>query len=410
MRQSFLFTKTRKQPPRDEESINAKLLEQGGFVRKELAGVYSFLPLGWRVIRKIEEIIREEMEAIDGQEIFMPSLQPVASWKKTGNWDANDILFRFKAFHTKNEYVLGPTHEEVVTPLMKEFVSSYKDLPKYVFQIQNKFRDEKRAKSGLLRGREFIMKDLYSFDTNEEQAEKYYLKAKRAYEKIYKRTGLKPLYTFAAGGTFAKYSHEFQVETPAGEDTIFVCEACKIAINDEIIAEQNTCPECKTKDLRETRAIEVGNIFKLKTKYSEPFDLSYTDAEGKKHPVIMGCYGIGLGRLMGTVVEIHHDDNGIIWPKEIAPFSVHIVALTGGEKEADTLYKQLQEKGIGVLYDDRKDVGAGEKLKDADLLGIPTRVVISERTMKEKSVEIKERKASKISLIKLSALKSYGWN
>ena len=409
MRQSLLFTKTRKQPPRGEESINAKLLEQAGFVRKEMAGVYNFLPLGWRVMKKIENILREEITAIDGQEVSMSSLQPKESWVKTGNWDANDILFKFKAFYSKNEYVLGPTHEEVIAPLMKEFVESYKDLPKYVFQIQNKFRDERRAKSGLLRGREFLMKDLYSFNIDDKEAEGYYLKAKKAYEKIYKKVGLKAIYTYAAGGTFAKYSNEFQVLADAGEDTIHICDKCDIAINQEIIEEQKVCPECNSKKLRKESAIEVGNIFKLKTKFSKPFGLSYKDEKGESHDVVMGCYGIGLSRLMGTIVEVSHDEKGIIWPSSVAPFYVHLIALLGGEKVAEEMYKEFVKRDIEVLYDDREASTPGEKLVDSDLIGIPTRVVVSKRTLEKDSVEIKKRSAKKETLVKLGKMDKYDW-
>ena len=399
MRQSELFAKTQKQIPKDEEAINAKLLIKAGFIDKTMAGVYTFLPLGWRVFKKIENIIRQEMETLDGQEILMPTLQPKTNWEKTGRWETYDSLFKFTSFYTKTELVLGPTHEEIISPLMAKFISSYKDLPKYVFQIQNKFRDEPRAKSGLLRGREFFMKDLYSFHKNEANLDEYYEKTKKSYEKIFKMFGLDKLtyLTFASGGTFSKYSHEFQTLTPAGEDTIYICDKCKIAVNEEIINEQNACPLCGNKNLRKEKAIETGNIFKLKIKYSQPFGLGYKDEKGDKHDVIMGCYGMGLNRLMGTIVEIFHDEKGIIWPEKAAPFATHLIIIGNNQKNSDKLYQNLQKTEIEVLYDDRKDASAGEKFADADLIGIPYRLVISEKTGKK--IEIKKRNETKTRLV-----------
>ena len=398
MRQSKLFAKTQKQIPKDEEAINAKLLIKAGFIDKTMAGVYAFLPLGWQVFKKIENIIRQEMKILGGQEILMPTLQPKTNWEKTNRWQTYDSLYKFTSFYSKTELVLGPTHEEIISPLMAKFVSSYKDLPKYVFQIQNKFRDEPRAKSGLLRGKEFFMKDLYSFHKNEADLDKYYEKAKKSYEKIFKTLCLDKLtyLTFASGGTFSKYSHEFQTLTQAGEDTIYICDKCKIAVNEEIISEQNACPLCGNKNLRKEKAIETGNIFKLKIKYSQPFGLGYKDEKGDKHDVIMGCYGMGLNRLMGTIVEIFHDEKGIIWPEKAAPFAAHLIIIGDNQKNSDKLYQSLQKTGVEVLYDDRKDVSAGEKFADADLIGIPYRLVISEKTGKK--IEIKKRNETKTRL------------
>lgn len=392
MRQSELFAKTKREAPKDEESINAQLLIRAGFVDKVMAGVYSFLPLGLRVIKKIEAILREEMEAAGGKEVLLPTLHPKKNWQETGRWDIYDSLFKFTSHYSKNDYALGPTHEEIVSPLLKKFISSYKDLPVYVFQIQNKFRDEKRAKSGLLRGREFLMKDLYSFHADEEDLEKYYEVMKAAYRRIFERVGLGPhtILTFASGGTFSKYSHEFQTVTPAGEDVIYVCEKCRVAVNREIISEQNACPECGGVALREEKAIEVGNIFKLKTKYSDPFHLTYKDREGKECMVHMGCYGIGVNRLMGAIAEVFHDERGLRWPEAVAPYRIHMIALgSGAASHAEAWYNDLQTQGIEVLYDDRADVTAGEKFADADLLGIPWRAVVSDRTGDK--VELKRR-------------------
>ena len=412
MKQSELFTKTRREVPKDEESINAQLLIRAGFVDKVMAGVYTFLPLGLRVFKKIENIIREEMITIGGQEILMPSLHPKANWETTGRWNNLDSLIKFTSFYSKIDYALGPTHEEVISPLVKKFIFSYKDLPAYVFQIQNKFRDEKRVKSGLLRGREFFMKDLYSFHKDEKDLDEYYEKAKKAYENVFKRVGIgaSTYLTFASGGTFSKYSHEFQTITSAGEDTIFLCEKCGIAVNKEIISEQNSCPQCGNKNLKEEKAVEVGNIFKLKTKYSEPFDLKYRDEEGREKDVIMGCYGIGLNRLMGAIVELFHDKNGIIWPEAMAPFKAHLINLSKSvklKKFADQIYQDLsaygrstadgQQAGVEVLYDDRKEATPGEKFADADLIGIPFRLVISEKTGDK--IEVKKRDEDKFELL-----------
>lgn len=396
MRYSELFGKTSREAPRDEESVNAQLLIRGGFVDKLQAGVYTFLPLGLRVLKKIENIIREEMISLGGQEVLMPTLHPKANWDITGRYNDYDSLFRFESYYSKQNYILGPTHEEIISPLVKKRVSSHTQLPLYLFQIQNKFRDEKRAKSGLLRGREFFMKDLYSFHADEHDLDLYYEKVKDVYTSLFKRIGIgdQTYLTYASGGTFAKYSHEFQTLTNAGEDHIFVCEPCKTAINREIIQDVNACPNCGRKDLVEKQAIEVGNIFKLKTKYSTPFELAYTDKDGTSQDVMMGCYGIGLNRLVGTVVEVFHDEGGIVWPKSVAPFQVHLIGidLEKGEK----LYRRLISQGVEVLYDDR-DVRAGEKFADSDLLGIPTRIVVSAKTGDQ--IEIKKRSEQNAELI-----------
>jgi len=412
MLQSELFTKTKREAPKDEEAINAQLLIRAGFIDKLMAGVYTFLPLGLRVIKKIEDIIREEMIKIGGQEILMPTLQPKSNWIQTGRWKTYDSLFRFTSYYSKNEYTLGPTHEEVISPLMKNFIPSYKDLPSYVFQIQNKFRDEIRVKSGLLRTREFLMKDLYSFHRDEKDLDKYYEKAAAAYQNIFKKVGLSHLtyLTFASGGTFSKYSHEFQTITPAGEDRIYICEKCRVAVNREIIKEQNSCPECGNKKLKMEKAVEVGNIFKLKTKYSAPFNLKYKDEKGKEREVIMGCYGIGLNRLMGTIVEVYHDMEGIVWPEPVAPFTVHLINLGKSDKNkkfANKIYNSLsrcagssvagQKAKVEVLYDDRENASAGEKFIEADLIGIPYRLVISEKTGNK--IEIKKRNENKTKLV-----------
>jgi len=403
MKQSQLFTRTIKELPKDEMSFNAQTLIRAGFIDKVAAGVYSFLPLGLRVLNNIRGIISEEMEAVGGQEISMTAFASKEMWSATGRFDTMDVLFKLSGSDQK-EYVLNPTHEEVVTPLAKKFVTSYKDLPFSVFQIQTKFRNEKRAKAGLMRGREFLMKDLYSFHTSQEDLDAYYEKVLVSYTRIFERVGLGDLtyMTFASGGTFSKYSHEFQTLTDAGEDIIYTCPKCKMAINKEIIEDQNTCPKCGNKDLIQEKAVEVGNIFKLGTKYSEPFDLSYMDAQGDKKLVIMGCYGIGLSRVMGTIVEVCHDDKGIIWPETVAPFNIHLISLNQNEK-AEKIYNDLKAAGFEVLFDDR-DKGAGEKFADADLIGCPIRLVLSVKTLENENIEMKYRKETESKLIPLSDL------
>ncbi len=403
MRQSKLFSKTLKESPKDAESVNAKLLERGGFIYKNSAGIYSYLPLGYRVLQKIAGIVREEMNAIGGQEIIMPILIERKYYEKTGR-DKVDIVFETKGSnHKTGEFIIGWSHEEVLTEIASKYISSYKDLPFAGYQIQTKARNEPRAKSGILRGREFLMKDLYSFHQNEKDLFVYYEKVKEAYHKIFARCGLTALYTVAAGGVFtSSNTNEFQVISPIGEDTIFVCRVCEYAENIEIskLKDGEQCPKCGG-NISEKKSIEVGNIFPLGTKYSEAFNLKFTDENGEKRLVVMGSYGVGISRVMGTVVEIHHDEKGIIWPESIAPFSVHMISI--GETvqpEAEKIYEALQNKKVEVFYDDR-DKAAGEKFADADLLGIPMRVVISEKTVAERGVEIKKRGEEKTKIISI---------
>jgi prolyl-tRNA synthetase len=403
MRQSQLFTRTVKELPKDETSYNAQALIRAGFIDKVGAGIYSYLPLGKRVLDKICQIIREEIDAIGGQEILMTALIPKENWQTTGRWETFDALFRLVG-NDQKEYGLGATQEEIVTPLGRKFIFSYKDLPFAVYQIQTKFRNEKRAKAGLLRGREFLMKDLYSFHADEADLDAYYERASAAYFKIFKRLGLgeNTYLTYASGGAFSKYSHEFQTLAEAGEDSIYICEKCRVAVNREIIAEQKTCPLCGNKKLVEKKAIEVGNIFKLGVKFSAPFEVKYKDQAGQEKLAVMGCYGIGPSRVMGTIVETYHDAKGLLWPENIAPFKVHLLSLNENET-ADQIYADLRRKGIEVFYDDR-DLSAGAKFADADLIGIPYRVVVSAKTLKENSVELKPRSAATSELIKISDL------
>lgn len=562
MRFSRLFGRTSQTTPHDADSVNAKLLTQAGFIDKLAAGIYSFLPNGWRVLNKINNIIREEMNAIGGQEIIMPALHPVDVWDITGrNKSMDEILFRTKGSGDK-DYVMGPSHEETVTPLAAKYVQSHKDLPFALYQIQTKFRNEPRAKSGILRGREFGMKDMYSFHKDEKDLEDFYQKAIGAYTRVYERCGLKAYVVKASGGAFSdKFSHEFSVVTPAGEDTILICDQCNEAQNLEIAegkirdpelgeekememkevkiergftvaanAEAHKVPEAKIlktvvysvdggfigvvirgdlqinelklvkylgkearaaspdelkelglvqgfispvglpsvkgglkkgtglpfiadhsikniknfvtgankpnvdlvgvnlgrdfvideftdlvlagkgfkcstcgSELREEKAVEAGNIFKLGTKFAEDFNLAYTDEDGKKKTITMGCYGIGNTRLLGTIVEASHDEKGIIWPMEVAPYHVHLMNLGSDAdviNKAMAIYNELKEAGVEVIFDDRND-SAGKKLNDADLIGIPLRLVVSSRTLKEESVEWKLRSESEGKLVKL---------
>ena len=561
MKYSTLFGKTSKTVPHDAKSANAELLTKAGFIDKVGAGIYTFLPLGTRVLRKINRIIREEMDAVGGQEVLMPALHPIEYWEKTGrSRTMDDILYRTKGTGDK-EFVLGPSHEETVTPLAAKFIKSYKDLPLSLYQIQSKFRDEPRAKSGLLRGREFGMKDMYSFHASEEDLDEYYEKVKEAYLKVYQRCGLDAYIVEASGGAFTdKYSHEFSIITPAGEDTIIICKKCNAAQNLEVaegkikpindseeelplkevkikrgtsvaenakahdvndwrilktvaykiedagyfgvvirgdlqvnedklvnyfkkklrpatddelkelglvkgfvspvfkdgdspipfiadhsvqsvknyitganklnldlanvnigrdfIIEEFTDLVCVEKgfhckncglELSEEKAIEAGNIFKLGTKFSSDFDLKFTDENGEAKPVIMGCYGIGNTRLLGTIVEASHDENGIVWPNSVAPYQVHLATLGADDEvysKGEELYSDIKKAGFEVLYDDR-DESPGIKLKDADLIGIPLRIVISRRSLEQDSVECKARTGEKAELVKISEALKY---
>jgi len=402
MRQSALFSHTTKELPKDEPSINAQLLIRAGYVDKLMAGVYTYLPLGLRVLNNVKNIIRKEMNDLGAQEILMPALTPKENWEKTGRWSGLDVLFRLKGVGDK-EYALGATHEEVVTPLLQNYVKSYKDLPQAVYQIQDKFRNEARAKSGLLRGREFSMKDLYSFHADEADLDQYYEKAKDAYVRIFEACGLDAKIVEASGGTFSKYSHEFQVFTESGEDLVYSCAKCGIYRNKEII-DGEAC-ECGQK-WEVNKAIEVGNIFKLKTKYSAAFDFKYTNEEGKESDVQMGCYGIGPSRIVGAIAEIHHDESGLIWPEVVAPFKVHIMNL-GPDAEAknvaERLYKNLNKSGVEVLFDDR-DLSAGVKLKDSDLIGLPIRIVVSSKTLATNAVELKRRDSDDIEMVDIEKI------
>jgi len=412
MKQSQLFYKTLKEAPKDEKSINAKLLLRAGFIYKEMAGVYSYLPLGLLVLRKIENIIRKEMEKIGGQEILMTVLQPKHLWQETNRWSKEIGKVMYKCKENKKELGLGPTHEEMLTDIIRHYVKSYEDLPLYLYQIQTKFRKEPRARSGLLRGREFDMKDLYSFHASQIDFQRYYEKVKKSYLKIFKRCGLKAMVTEASGAGFITgFTHEFQVLTPGGEDTIIFCSKEHFSQNKDITKFKagDKCPVCK-KRLLQGKSIEVGNVFPLGTKYSKAMKTYFIDKDGKRKFIIMGCYGLGPSRTMGAVVEVHHDDKGILWPEEIAPFLVHLIPIENikrVKKMSEKLYQGLQNRGIEVLYDDREEKSGGEKFAEADLIGIPHRIVVSEKTLKKNCLEIKKRSEKRVKLIKIKQLSGF---
>ncbi len=411
MRQSTLFTKTIKETPKDEVSKNAQLLLRGGFIYKEMAGAYDLLPLGLRVLNKIISVIREEMDSVGGQEITLTSLQNQDTWTPTNQWDDTEVDVWFKT-KLKNDTILGLafTHEAAITKMMSSFVHSYRDLPKLVYQFQTKFRNEVRAKSGIIRTREFTMKDMYSFARTQVEHNELYEKIKMTYIKIFNRLGLgdDTHVTIASGGVFSKFSHEFQVASSAGEDDILISKDKRVAINkevctDELLAELNLSKA----ELIEKKSIEVGNIFNLGTRFSSALNLQYRDEEGNNNDVIMGSYGIGPGRVMGTLVEVFSDDKGIIWPEVIAPFKVHLIILgNNGEikSQAEGLYQNLMTNNIDVLLDDRQEVSNGQKLSDADLIGCPWRIIISEKSLAEGGAEIKKRNSKDSKIIYLQKI------
>lgn len=396
MKRTQLFIKTLKQAPADEVAINAQLLIRAGFVHKEMAGVYAFTPLGLRVLENVKRIIREEMNSVGGVEVMMTTLQSRDLWEKTDRWDDAKVDNWFKT-HLANgsELGIGFTHEEPIVDMLKDYVSSYKDLPVTMYQIQSKFRNEKRAKSGLMRGREFIMKDMYSFARTQEEHEKLYEEAVAAYLRVFDRVGLGEYTyrTYADGGVFTdKFSDEFQVISPVGEDTIYADSTKKVAVNEEVKTDVNLqIFGLAEENLSEQKSIEVGNTFHLETKYTDALGLKYTDEHGEQQPIIMGCYGIGVSRLVGAIAEHFSDDKGLVWPRSVAPYQVYLVQI-GKEsvKAAEDLYRELSEKGVEVLYDDR-DERPGKKFADAELMGIPMRITVSDRLEEDNKIEVVDR-------------------
>ncbi len=405
MRLSKSFVKTLRSAPKDETARGAKYLTQAGYVHKELAGVYDYLPLGLRVLDNIKQIVREELNAIGCQEVLLSTLQNPEPWQKTDRWDIEkmDVWFRTE-LAAGGELGLAPTHEEPMTELMKTYIKSYKDLPIYAYQIQTKFRNELRAKSGIMRTREFIMKDLYSFSADEATHDEFYHKAEVAYKKIYDRLGIgaDTYQTFASGGVFSKYSHEFQTLVEVGEDTIYYNADKSVVLNeevlnDEVLAEMGV----KREELQSAKAAEVGNIFTLKTKYSEPLGLDFTDQDGSKKTVIMGCYGIGISRVMGVIAEKFADDRGLVWPENVAPYRYYLIGIgEAGMQTAEKLYVGRENE---ILFDDR-DLRPGEKFADAELMGIPHRVVISEKTLANGKAEVTNRQTGETELVNIDAI------
>ena len=406
MKRSQLFSKTRREAPADETAKNAQLLMRAGYIHKEMAGVYSYLPLGMMVLENIKQIVREEMDAIGGQELILSSLQDKQLWELSERWDDELVDVWFKTtLQGGGDLGLAWSHEEPMTRMMAGYISSYKDLPAYTYQFQNKLRNEVRAKSGILRAREFIMKDLYSFSRDQAEHDAFYAKITDAYMKVYGRLGIGDITykTFASGGAFAKFSHEFQTIADIGEDTVYLSEEKRLAVNQEVLSDEVLNElGLDREELVEKKAVEVGNIFTLGTRFSEPLNLYYTNEEGRQLPVFMGSYGIGPSRLMGLLAELFADDKGLIWPPAAAPFDVYLIGLGSEEvsKSTERLYNQLTENRISVLYDDRM-ASAGEKLNDADLIGLPQRVVVSDKTLQAGGVEIKARAGSDSRIIPL---------
>ncbi len=404
MKYSQLFTKTKKESPADETSKNAQLLIRAGYIYKVMAGVYAYTPLGLRVIEKIKQIVREEMNAISGQELIMTNLQPKDVWETTSRWDDEvvDIWFKTK-LKDDTEVGLAWSHEEAIIEMMKQYVESYKDLPISVYQFQTKLRNELRAKSGIMRGREFVMKDMYSMCVDAAQHDAYYNAVSDAYKKIFDRLGIgqDTYVTFASGGAFTKFSHEFQTICEAGEDVIYLHEQKNIAVNEEVLDEKNLATlGIKREELKAVKTAEVGNIFNFGTQKSEEMDFSFLNEEGKKQYVHLGSYGIGITRVMGVIVEKSNDERGIIWPEAVSPFKVHLIGLDLQDeairKQAEKVYQTLTDKGIEVLYDDRVDVMAGAKFADYDLIGVPYRLVVSKKSAGQ--IEIKKRSEKESSL------------
>lgn len=405
MKQSTLFTKTRKEAPSDETSKNAQLLIRAGYINKEMAGVYDLLPLGMKVVENIKSIVREEMNAISGQEFIMSSLQTKEVWTPTNRWDDDVVDVWFKSdLKAGGEIGFGWSHEEPIVEMMKNHVNSYKDLPINVYQFQNKFRNELRAKSGLMRGREFVMKDMYSFSKDAEQHELFYQKTIEAYHRCYQRLGIgeDTFITFAAGGAFTEFSHEFQTICEAGEDEIYINREKGIAINEEVYNEKTLKELGITEgDLEKVTTAEVGNIFNFGTQKCEEMNLFFNDEQGKQTPIHLGSYGIGITRVMGVIAENMSDEKGLVWPEEIAPFTIHLLTFGKNEnifREAENLYHDLKKAGIEVLFDDR-DLGPGQKLNDADLMGMPYRIVVSEKAAENGGVEITHRNSGEVEYV-----------
>lgn len=403
MRLSTLFTRTSKNIPADEVAKNAQLLIRAGFVYKVMAGVYAYTPLGLRVLENIKQIIREEMNAVNGQEIIMSSLQRKETWEGTGRWDDEvvDVWFKSK-LKDETEVGFGWSHEEAIMEMMQQFVKSYKDLPTSVYQFQTKLRNELRAKSGIMRGREFVMKDMYSLHATAEDLDTYYNSVMEAYERAYNRLGIgdDTYVTFASGGAFTKFSHEFQTICDAGEDILYVHREKNIAVNEEVLDEAVAELGIDKNELEKVKSAEVGNIFNFGTDKAEQMGITFTDGDGKQQPIYLASYGIGVTRVMGVIVEKFADEKGMVWPENVAPAKVYLVRIGGDEaiKHADELYEELSAKGVEVLYDDR-DERPGAKFADAELMGIPYRVTVSDRLIEAGQYEYTARATGQMQIL-----------
>ncbi len=407
MRFSKTFIKTLREAPKDEIAKNGALLTRAGYIHKEMAGVYDYLPLGLLVIEKIKQIIREELNKLGCEEMMMSSLQNPEPWERTGRFSDQEVDIWFKTeLSSGGELGLAPTHEEPITEMMKTYVSSYKDLPLYVYQFQTKFRNELRAKSGILRGREFLMNDLYSLHSSAEDLERFYGEVEEAYRRVFERLEIadSTFETFASGGIFSKYSHEFQTLLPVGEDTVYYNADKSVVLNKEVFSDEVLTDLGATGEkFEEATAAEVANIFKLNFKYSEPLGLKFSDDRNNQNTVYMGCYGIGVSRLMGVIVEKYADEKGLVWPESIAPFKYYLIGIGDkGTKEAEDFYAGRENE---VFFDDR-DARPGEKFADADLMGIPYRIVISDKTLENGSAEVTNRRTGETKLIKLAEAKN----
>ncbi len=406
MRRSKLFVNTAKQAPADEVAKNAQLLIRAGFVYKVMAGVYAYTPLGIRVVENIKQIVREEMDAVDGGELIMTALQRPDTWTATGRWDESVVDVWFKTnLQDGKQLGLAWSHEEAIIEMLKNHINSYKDLPQSVYQFQTKFRNELRSKSGIMRGREFVMKDMYSVHASEEDCDAYYDKVIEAYKKVYERLGIgkETFVTFASGGAFTKFSHEFQTICPAGEDTLYVNDEQTVAVNEEVLDEAAAELGIDKSSLKPVVSAEVGNIFKFGSEKSEQMDFTFTDKDGQKKPIYLASYGVGITRVMGVIAEMRSDAKGLVWPRNIAPYQVYLVAIGDVQSQADKLYEDLLDAGVEVLYDDR-DERPGSKFADAELMGIPKRVVISEKTLAQNSVELSDRASGETQLVKIDDL------
>ncbi len=410
MRQSMMFIPTLKEAPKDAEAMSHKLLVRAGLVKQVAAGIYSYLPLGYKVIKKIETIIREEMDALGCSELLLPALQTADLWKESGRWaDYGPELMRLQD-RKKRDFCLGPTHEEVITFVVRDQLNSYKKLPVGLYQIQTKFRDEMRPRFALMRGREFSMKDLYTFHANEECLDEWYKLVWQAYKNIFNRCGLEVKVVFSDPGQIGgDVAHEFMVMSEVGEDTISYCNSCDYGSNTELSNLQvgDVCPDCGG-SISIAKGIEVGNIFKLGTKYSKPMKATFTDKDGKDKPLIMGCYGLGVTRTLMAVVEQNNNNEGIVWPEEIKPFDYHIVCFDVKKDEqveaSMEIYQNLRKMGE-CLLDDRLERGV-VKLKDADLIGIPVRITVG-RDISEGLVEVTNRKNGKTDKVKIGEIEAY---